>query len=212
MHAAPTSASSYTLPSAPFSPTGQRSDAVVMHELLSEPFLRAKNAENYAKIAAGQETKGVQSSGCTYETQMEVMCADYSRLGTPLFFTKELSCYADFDKLNDKWLGKFKHVLLVRHPKDSLQSFYRVALKGEQEGNSAGYFDAMEAGFVEQARLYQHTCGRRTSYRPRADDDLVEDPRRLYAPSAVCRCAVRSCDALVGATGAARVAKVPWVA
>ena len=165
--------------SAPFSPTGQRSDAVVMHELL-EPFLRAKNAENYAKIAAGQETKGVQSSGCTYETQMEVMCAaDYSRLGTPLFFTKELSCYADFDKLNDKWLGKFKHVLLVRHPKDSLQSFYRVALKGEQEGNSAGYFDAMEAGFVEQARLYQriHAAGAPVIVLD-ADDDLVEDPEK----------------------------------
>jgi alcohol/geraniol dehydrogenase (NADP+) len=122
------------------------SEGMVMHELLTEPYLKENNQPNYKKIVDGQHENNVASSGCSYATMLEVMTADYSAQGRPFFFTKELTCYFDLAQIQSSWLHRFTHVVLIRDPLAALQSFYRVAIEGAE---SSSYFDPNEAGFVE---------------------------------------------------------------
>lgn len=122
------------------------SEAMVMHELLTEPFLKENNSPNYKKILDGQQELNIASSGCSYSTMLEVMTADYSAQGRPFFFSKELTCYFDLAQIRSSWLHRFTHVVLIRKPLAALESFYRVALEGAE---TSSYFDPNEAGFVQ---------------------------------------------------------------
>ena len=122
------------------------SEAMVMHELLTEPCLKENNPENYAKIVSGQSEHHVASSGCSYATMLEVMTADYSAQGRPFFFSKELSCYFDLKQMKSSWLKRFTHVVLIRQPTETIESFYRVSIE-HKEGSC--YYDPSEAGFAE---------------------------------------------------------------
>lgn len=125
----------------------RHSQAMVMHELLTEPFLKEKNPENYQKIIDGQAEHDVdESCGSSYASALEVLTADFSNRGKPFFVSKELSCYFDDGQISDDWLLRFKHVVLVRDPLDALKSFYRVSVEGEEQSS---YFDVSEAGFQE---------------------------------------------------------------
>ena len=125
----------------------RHSQAMVMHELLTEPFLKEKNPGNYQKIIDGQAEHDVdESCGSSYATALEVLTADFSNRGKPFFVSKELSCYFDDGQISDDWLLRFKHVVLVRDPLDALKSFYRVSVEGEEQSS---YFDVSEAGFQE---------------------------------------------------------------
>jgi len=125
----------------------RHSQAMVMHELLTEPFLKEKNPGNYQKIIDGQAEQDVdESCGSSYATALEVLTADFSNRGKPFFVSKELSCYFDDSQISDDWLLRFKHVILVRDPLDALKSFYRVSVEGEEQSS---YFDVSEAGFQE---------------------------------------------------------------
>ena len=66
----------------------KHSESMVMHELLTEPYLKENNPTNYAKIVSGQSEQQLASSGCSYATMLEVMTADYSAQGRPFFFSK----------------------------------------------------------------------------------------------------------------------------
>ena len=124
----------------------KHSESMVMHELLTEPYLKENNPTNYAKIVSGQSEQQLASSGCSYATMLEVMTADYSAQGRPFFFSKELSCYFDLTQMNSSWLKRFSHVVLIRRPEHALESFYRVSIESPEEST---YFDPSEAGFVE---------------------------------------------------------------
>ena len=110
-----------------------RRDAVVTHELLTEPYLREFNEVNYRKILMGQTEERVASTGVAYEAMLEVMLADYSLQGFPFYFSKELACYYQKDLISDDWLLSFKHVILVREPESALASFYRLSLDEGRE-------------------------------------------------------------------------------
>ncbi len=154
----------------------QRADATVMHELLTEPWLRAHNPTNYARLADGQHRQNVRASGCTYEAMVEVMRADYAHTARPFFFSKELSCYFDSSAFDDAALRDFDHVFLVRDPHATLASFYRVGVKGAATLTTS-YYDDREAGFVESLALYRRVrrAGARTLVLD-ADDELMRDP------------------------------------
>jgi|TARA_Y100001954_G_scaffold199953_2_gene218394 hypothetical protein len=125
----------------------RHSQAKVLHELLTEPFLKEKNPGNYQKIIDGQAEQDVdESCGSSYATALEVLTADFSQHGKPFFVSKELSCYFDDNQISDDWLLRFKHVVLVRDPLDALKSFYRVSVEGDEQSS---YFDVSEAGFQE---------------------------------------------------------------
>ena len=53
---------------------------------------------------------------------------------------QELACYYKEDAIDDDWLLEFKHVVLIRDPEASLESFYRCSLKEE----TTTYFDEGE--------------------------------------------------------------------
>jgi len=122
------------------------SESMVMHELLTEPYLKENNPTNFRKILSGQSEQSIESSGCSYATMLEVLTADYSAQGRPLFVSKELSCYFDLKQIKSTWLKRFAHVVLIRPPKDTLESFYRVSIESKEEST---YFDPSEAGFSE---------------------------------------------------------------
>lgn len=122
------------------------SESMVMHELLTEPYLKENNPTNFSKILSGQSEQSIESSGCSYATMLEVLTADYSAQGRPLFVSKELSCYFDLQQIKSTWLKRFAHVVLIRPPKDTLESFYRVSIESKEEST---YFDPSEAGFSE---------------------------------------------------------------
>ena len=154
----------------------QRADATVTHELLTEPWLRAHNPTNYARLADGQHRQNVRASGCTYEAMVEVMRADYAHTPRPFFFSKELACYFDGSAFDDAALRDFDHVFLVRDPHATLASFYRVGVKGAATLTTS-YYDDREAGFVESLALYRRVrrAGARTLVLD-ADDELMRDP------------------------------------
>ena len=150
------------------------SESMVMHELLTEPFLKENNPTNYAKIVSGQSEQKIESSGCSYATMLEVMTADYSAQGRPFFFSKELSCYFDLTQIDSSWLKRFSHVVLIRRPHDSLESFYRVSIESPEEST---YFDPNEAGFIEAFGIVNAL--KRINARVMvidADADLLERP------------------------------------
>lgn len=124
----------------------QHSEAMVMHELLTEPYLKEYNRENFEKIVHGQSEQSIASSGCSYATMLEVMTADYTAQGRPFFFSKELSCYFDLNQIKSSWLSRFNHVVLIRPPKKTLESFYRVSVEYPEDST---YYDPSEAGFQE---------------------------------------------------------------
>ena len=152
------------------------SKAKVLHELLTEPYLKERNPGNYARIVNGQTSRAVESSACGYATALEVLTTDFSRQGKPFTVSKELSCYFDFEKITDEWLLGFSHVVLTRNPLDALKSFYRVSVEGQDESS---YFDASEAGFKESFAILQrlNDIGARCLAID-ADHDLLRDPER----------------------------------
>ena len=150
------------------------SKAKVMHELLTEPFLKERNPQNYAKIVNGQTSQAVESSACGYAAALEVLTTDFSSKGKPFTVSKELSCYFDFEKITDEWLLGFNHVVLTRNPLDALKSFYRVSVEGQDESS---YFDANEAGFIESCTILHRLNGiGARCIAIDADHDLLRDP------------------------------------
>ena len=101
----------------------QHPKIMVMHELLTEPYLKENTPDNYEKIKNGQQTLNVSSSGCSYASVMELMMTDYSSQGKPYYLCKELSCYFDEEKCTDEWLLSFHHVILVRNPSECAEIF-----------------------------------------------------------------------------------------
>ncbi|CEF99817.1 P-loop containing nucleoside triphosphate hydrolase [Ostreococcus tauri] len=150
------------------------SRAMVMHEMLTEPYLKERNPENYEKIVNGQTSQEIESSVCGYSTALEVLTADFSGQGKPFLISKELSCYFDDEKITDEWLLAFNHVVLTRNPLDALKSFYRVAAEGDAESS---YFDVHEAGFVECLDI-MHRLNRigARCLAIDADNDLMKNP------------------------------------
>lgn len=157
-----------------------RRDAVVTHELLTEPFLREFNPANYIKLRGGQESEGVASTGVAYEAMLEVMLADYSLQGYPFHFSKELACYYHHpDLISDEWLLRFKHVILVRDPQAALASFYRLS----QGDAKTTYFDPRESGFRESFEIFRRVTalgGDVVSPSPRPSRPHLDDPARSH--------------------------------
>eukprot|EP00620_Florenciella_sp_RCC1587_P010540 CAMPEP_0182595492 /NCGR_PEP_ID=MMETSP1324-20130603/82356_1 /TAXON_ID=236786 /ORGANISM="Florenciella sp., Strain RCC1587" /LENGTH=113 /DNA_ID=CAMNT_0024813095 /DNA_START=35 /DNA_END=372 /DNA_ORIENTATION=+ len=111
---------------------------------------------------------------------LEVMLADYSYQQKPVFFSKELSCYFDFEEgaIPDAWLRQFHHVILFRDPVPTLESWHRVALKATAEGGT-GYFDPSEAGFAECVKIHQRVVAAGCDVMViDADRDLMQDPEK----------------------------------
>jgi len=153
----------------------QHPKIMVMHELLTEPYLKENTPGNYEKIKNGQQTLNVSSSGCSYSSVMELMMTDYSSQGKPYYLSKELSCYFDQDKCTDEWLRSFHHVVLVRNPSDALKSFYRVGLN--QGVAESLYFDPTESGFKECKEILERLDSIKGKYMVvDADLDLMANP------------------------------------
>lgn len=152
----------------------QRSDTQVFHELLSEPFLRNHSLENYALIRQAQEQAGLPVVEDSYEQAMATLLADFSPDDKNLLFTKEMSCYYDFERIDPNWISRFKHLFLVRQPLATLKSFYRVS---HTDGTT--YFDPKESGFEELYKIYRlvrEICGEENTLVLEADDDLMQEP------------------------------------
>ena len=101
----------------------QHPKIMVMHELLTEPYLKENTPDNYEKIKNGQQTLNVSSSGCSYASVMELMMTDYSSQGKPYYLCKELSCYFDEEKCTDEWLLSFHHAHSGSKPKRCAEIF-----------------------------------------------------------------------------------------
>ena len=157
----------------------QHSEIMVMHELLTEPYLKENKKDNYEKIKNGQMTLDLASSGCSYQSVLELMRTDYSGQEKLYFFSKELSCYFDEGKCSDDWLHSFHHVILVRDPSDALKSFYRVGLSGAKETVDSLYFDASESGFKECKKIIEKIESIQAKYMViDADLDLMKNPEQ----------------------------------
>ena len=153
----------------------QHPKIMVMHELLTEPYLKENTPDNYEKIKNGQQTLNVSSSGCSYASVMELMMTDYSSQGKPYYLCKELSCYFDEEKCTDEWLLSFHHVILVRNPSDALKSFYRVGLNNAVAESL--YFDPSESGFKECQKIVERLDRIKGKYMVvDADLDLMANP------------------------------------
>jgi rhodanese-related sulfurtransferase len=153
----------------------QHPKIMVMHELLTEPYLKENTPDNYEKIKNGQQTLNVSSSGCSYASVMELMMTDYSSQGKPYYLCKELSCYFDEEKCTDEWLLGFHHVILVRNPSDALKSFYRVGLNNAVAESL--YFDPSESGFKECQKIVERLDRIKGKYMVvDADLDLMANP------------------------------------
>jgi len=153
----------------------KHSQAMTMHELLTEPFLMERSPHNYQKIIDGQDAQGVQAScGVSYKTALEVLATDFSAQSKPFLVAKELSCYFDQEKITDEWLLRFRHVVLVRDPLKTLKSFYRVSVEGDEPSS---YFDVSEAGFRECFMILDRLHAIGAEYEALdADSDLMKHP------------------------------------
>ena len=153
----------------------QHPKIMVMHELLTEPYLKENTPANYEKIKNGQQTLNVSSSGCSYLAVMELMMTDYSSQGKSYFLSKELSCYFDKEKCTNEWLQSFNHVILVRNPSDALKSFYRIGLNNRVAESL--YFDPSESGFKECQKIVETLDSIKGKYMVvDADIDLMSNP------------------------------------
>lgn len=153
----------------------RHSQAMTMHELFTEPFLMERSPHNYQKIIDGQAAQSVQAScGASYKTALEVLATDFSSQSKPFLVAKELSCYFDQEQITDEWLLRFRHVVLVRDPLETLKSFYRVSVEGDKPSS---YFDVSEAGFRECFMILDrlHSIGAECEALE-ADSDLMKHP------------------------------------
>ena len=108
----------------------QRIDTTVVHEAFQKAYYKL--------------------DGATYEQAFEKILADAP---TQFFMTKELSYYLTPENpgMTIERMKQFQHIFLLRSPKASLESFYRVT-QSKEEGN---YFDGNEAGYKELLENYK---------------------------------------------------------
>lgn len=144
----------------------------VLHEQLSEPFL----AQHFpAKHALIERTRQAEQGPVGITCYSQAMALLRQRPGLPqqLQFSKEIAYFFDFQAINGAWLKGFKHVFLVRQPKDVMQSLYRVSQVG-----GTTYFDPAESGFDELAGVHdlvlQHCHSDQVLYLD-SDADLMRD-------------------------------------
>lgn len=101
--------------------------------------------------------------------------------GKTLAMSKDMAYYVPESLLDQRTMGSFVHTFLVRTPKRSVPSLYRLSLESAKTGWS--YFLPEEAGFVELARMFDFATG---VLRQRAividAEDLISSPKAvLYA-------------------------------
>lgn len=174
----------------------RHSRATVAHETLTEPFLKERNAENFARFIEAKRDADVARDGATVSYAEALRALANAKVGdgtlanananaseatttdeAAFFASKELSCYYDEARIIDAWMMRFKHVVLVRDPCATLKSFYRVGV----EENNGAYFDVSEAGFYEAFIITDRLNRLGAEYMVLdADMDLLNDPESTF--------------------------------
>ena len=145
----------------------------VLHERLSEPFLRQHWPDKYQSVLDTRRKARSIEVVATYAQALETLAHGALPAGKSVLLSKEIAWFCDFDHISDDWLQQFKHVFLVRHPEAVMQSLYRVGTQGEDT-----WFDPDESGFDELQALYWRVhaaCPADSMLTLESDKDLLQD-------------------------------------
>ncbi len=145
----------------------------VLHERLSEPFLRQHWPEKYRNVIATRDRTGIHESIPTYGQALEALAHGPLPADKSVLLSKEIAWFSDFAQISDAWLLQFKHVFLVREPQAVMRSLYRVGTQGEDT-----WFDPDESGFQELLTLYwrvHQVCAPGSLMALDSDHDLMQD-------------------------------------